>query len=104
MVVRRVGPLSCAKIGGAMYALMGLIAGIFFSLFAMAIGSAADADTHAGPMFGAIFGVGAIVLMPIFYGVLGFVMTLISAFIYNALAGMVGGIELEVESNTGLTT
>src|SRR5688572_1257934 len=36
MVINRVGPLSVAKIAGALYAIMGLIAGAVISLLAMA--------------------------------------------------------------------
>ena len=42
----------------------------------LAAGPVASDD---GAMFGALFGVGAIILLPIFYGVFGFVVTLIMA-------------------------
>jgi hypothetical protein len=35
------------------------------------------------------------VLFPILYGVMGFIFTLIAAWIYNGVAGMVGGIEID---------
>jgi hypothetical protein len=44
-----------------------------------------------------IFGVGAIVLFPVFYGVLGFIMAAIMAGLYNLFAGLVGGIELDLQ-------
>jgi hypothetical protein len=94
MTIRRVGPLSCAKIAAALYAVMGLVGGIFLSLAAMA--GAFAADNGPGGILGAMFGVGAIVMLPIFYGCLGFVATLILASIYNALASAVGGIEVEI--------
>ena len=46
--------------------------------------------------FGAIFGLAAILVLPILYGCMGFVMTAIMAMLYNALSGMVGGIEVDV--------
>jgi hypothetical protein len=46
---------------------------------------------------GAIFGVGAIILVPICYGALGFVMTLIMTWLFNVAVGMVGGIEVEAK-------
>jgi hypothetical protein len=95
MVIKRVNPISCAKIAGVLYALFGLIAGMIVSLVSMAFGGAA-AGEHAGmAMFGALFGIGAIVLMPIFYGLLGFVGALVGAFLYNLAAGWTGGIEIE---------
>ena len=94
MTIKRVGPLSCAKIGAALNGVIGLLAGIAFALAAMAGAFAASEDPVG--MFGAIFGVGAIVILPIFYACIGFVMTLIMAVIYNALASAVGGIEVDI--------
>jgi hypothetical protein len=47
--------------------------------------------------FGVLFGVGAIVLLPILYGCMGFVVSLVGAWLYNLAAGAVGGIELTVQ-------
>lgn len=95
MVIRRVGPLSCAKIAGALYAILGLIFGALFSFAAMA-GALASDESEFGAM-GAMFGIGAIVLLPILYGCLGFVMTLLMAWLYNVAAGIVGGVEIQTE-------
>lgn len=93
MTITRVGPLSVAKVAGFLYAIIGLIVGAFISLFSMAGAFAAGGD-GAGAM-GALFGVGAIVLLPIFYGCLGFVMTLIMAALFNVAVGIVGGVEID---------
>ena len=74
---------------------MGLLVGCIVSLIALVGGFASETFQAAG--LGAMFGVGAIIILPIFYGGLGFVMTLIGAWIYNVLAGLVGGIELDVQ-------
>lgn len=95
MTIRRVGPLSCAKVAGALYAVLGFIAGIFVSLAAMA-GAFASNQDGAGAL-GIVFGVGAVVLLPILYGCLGFVMTLIMTALYNALAGALGGVEVDIQ-------
>jgi hypothetical protein len=81
-----------------LYAIMGLLFGGVFSLVAT-LGAFAGPDNGFG-MLGALFGIGAVVIMPIFYGCMGFVMTLISAALYNAIAGMVGGIEIDVACAT----
>ena len=94
MVINRVGPVSCAKITGTLYAILGLIVGAFLSLFALAGGMASD--RAGGAMFGAVMGVGAIIILPIFYGCLGFIATLIGAWLYNVAAGIVGGVEIDV--------
>jgi hypothetical protein len=93
MTITRVGPLSVAKVAGLLYVIMGLVFGAFISLAAM-IGAFTANEQSAG-MMGALFGVGAIILLPIFYGCLGFVMTLLMAWLFNVVAGIVGGVEIE---------
>jgi hypothetical protein len=93
MTITRVGPLSVAKVAGLLYVIMGLVFGAFVSLAAM-VGAFAANDEAAGA-FGALFGVGAIILLPIFYGCLGFVMTLIMAALFNVATGIVGGVEVD---------
>ena len=106
MVIKRVGPLSCAKIAGTVYAIMGLIVGGIVSLVALAGGLISSSRAGAGGLAsssgigagaGAMLGVGAIVLFPILYGCMGFIATLIGAWLYNVVAGLVGGIEMDLE-------
>jgi hypothetical protein len=94
MVVNRIGPFSLAKLAAALYAILGLIFGALFTLFGMAGFMASGGE--GGGMMGAIFGIGAIVILPIVYGCLGFIGSLLMAFLYNVIAGMVGGVELDV--------
>lgn len=95
MVIRRIGPVSAAKIAGVLYAMMGFVFGGIFSLLSIVTG--AFAPNQAG-FPGMIFGAAAIIVLPIFYGILGFVMTLIMAALYNLIAGWVGGIEVDVDT------
>ena len=95
MVINRIGPLSCAKIVGTLYIFVGLVAGGILSLLAMA--GAFASTTSDASYFGAFLGVGSIIFFPLFYGCLGFVSALIGAWLYNLLAGVVGGIQLEVQ-------
>jgi hypothetical protein len=48
-----------------------------------------------GP-YGMLFGTLAIVIFPIFYGIVGGVFAAIGALIYNLAAGWVGGIEIDL--------
>jgi hypothetical protein len=100
MVIRRVNPISVAKIAGLLYGIIGLIIGAFISLIAMAVGTlgAGAGDHAAGPMMGMLFGAGAIIVMPLFYGVVSAIASALTAMIYNLLAGWVGGIEIEVDT------
>jgi hypothetical protein len=89
MVIRRVGALSCAKIAGLLYLILGFVFGACISLFAV-IGSGLFPD--GGSTF---FGAGAIVILPIFYGVGGFLGTLLMASLFNLVAGITGGVEVD---------
>ncbi len=95
MVIRHIGPLSVAKISGLLYAILGLVFGGIFSLIALVGGFAADSVGSGG--LGAIVGVAAVVVFPIMYGLLGFVSMLIAAWLYNVAAGVLGGVELDVQ-------
>ena len=95
MVIKRIGPMSLAKITGTLYAIVGLILGAIFSFVALVGAFSAGLSEEAG--FPAVFGVAAIILLPLVYGGLGFVATLIAAWLYNLLAGVVGGIELDLQ-------
>jgi hypothetical protein len=97
MVIRRVDPLSAGKIAGLLYAMIGLLFGAVFSVIGMAGATFASEAGDGAPFLGALFGVGAIIALPIFYGVLGFIAFAIGAVLYNVLAGMVGGLRVEVE-------
>ena len=92
--IKKIGVLSLGKILGIVYAIIGLIFGVFITLFSLT--GATFSQSGAG-LFGHLFGVGAIILLPIFYGVLGFVGGLIMALLYNLVAGLVGGLEIETE-------
>jgi hypothetical protein len=95
MIIKRVGPVSFAKVSGFLYALIGLIVGGILSLVALAGGFTSEAAGAAG--LGAIIGVGAVIVLPIMYGLMGFVATLIAAWLYNLAAGLVGGVEVDIQ-------
>lgn len=98
MVVKHVNPLSVAKVFAVLYALIGLLVGAVFALIGTIGGAFLPSEVEGGSaMFGAMFGVGAIVFLPIFYGVLGAIGGLIGAALYNVVAGMVGGIEVDLQ-------
>jgi len=100
MVVKRVGIGSAAKLSGAMYGSMGLIFGLIFGLLALfgaGIAQLAEGQDAPPAFLMPLFGVGAIILFPILYGVLGFVVGAISAALYNLFARMVGGLVVETE-------
>ena len=104
MTIRRVNVASAAKIGGTLYVILGLIFGVIVALISMAgagFAAAAQNDPEMprmmASMIGAMFGVGAIVVLPIFYGVMGLIGGALLAAIYNLVAGFTGGLVVDVE-------
>jgi hypothetical protein len=89
--IRRFGIGQTAKVIAVLYALMGLIFVPFFLV------AAAFAPRETG------FGTGFALALPILYGGLGFIFTAIACAIYNFVAGFVGGIEVELESERATT-
>jgi hypothetical protein len=93
-VIKSVGVLSVAKILGLIHACLGLIFIPFFLLIGLA-GTLAGGQRSP---FAGIIGLVFAFLMPIFYGVLGFIMGAIGAALYNLFAKWIGGIEFQVQS------
>lgn len=91
--LKSVGVLSCAKMFGVLYGCMGLI----FIPFAL-IGGMFGILSHqtGGAMGGAALLVLA-VLAPVIYGVMGFLLGALTAWVYNLVAKWMGGIELELQ-------
>lgn len=95
MIIKRFGVGSVAKMYGALMGGMGLIFGAIIALASLAGMGLAEGDE---PQFmAAAFGIGAVVILPIFYGVMGVVIGAISAALYNLVARVAGGIRIETE-------
>jgi hypothetical protein len=93
-IVKSVGVLSVAKIMGLIYACMGLIFAPVFLVVGM-MGSLMGQDKNP---FAGMAGVVLAVLIPFIYGAMGFIIGAIGALLYNLLAKLVGGFELELEA------
>ena len=85
LVIKKIPWYPLALMLGAMYVVIGLIAGAFFLLATLARGE------------GIVAGVLYFLFSPILYGVIGFIGGAILAALYNLLAPRIGGIRLEVE-------
>src|SRR5690348_3309659 len=100
MVIRRIGPLSAARIAALLYAIVGLVLGVIVSLLSVAGAFATEgfaANPTLRPGVGVLFGVGAIVVLPLMYGAFGFVGTLVFTWLYNTLAKVMGGVEIDLQ-------
>ena len=85
--VKRFGVAQTAKVAGILYVVMSAIIFIPLGLIGLVTGGA-----EGGP--GGLF----ILLMPLLYGVLGYVMIALMCFFYNVIAGKVGGFAIEFDS------
>ena len=92
--IKRIGPGSAFKVGLALYGLVGLIVGLFFGLVSM-LGGTLAFPAQTG-MFRVFFGIGAIIIWPVCYGIGGGIVAAISAAFYNLIAGWVGGLEVDI--------
>ena len=90
-VLRRLGILSLAKVTAIIMAVIGLIVGVFFALFA-GVGALSGM-----PMWFGGLGIAALILFPLLYAIIGFIYGAIVAAVYNVAASLVGGVELEFE-------
>jgi hypothetical protein len=99
MVIKRVSPLSAAKVAGVLYAGLGLVIGACISIFSMVMGAAMSGSNElpSSPLFGMLFGAGALIAAPIFYGIMGLIGGAIGALLYNLAAGIIGGLEIDVQ-------
>ena len=91
---------SLFKIAFFLYALVGLVVGLFYAVFMLVAGGLELAfleDEDFGG-FGLIGGILGLILVPFFavlYGTMGSVFITIAGWIYNLLAGFSGGIKFE---------
>ena len=106
--IKRMGVFSCAKIYSITLAAMGLIIGVIYGLIFMVVGGAmmAGGGRDSGMAGGSSIVIGLVMMIaiPVFYGIIGFIGGIVGALVYNVAAGVVGGLELEIENMDGGTT
>ncbi len=98
MQIKRVGVLSYAKISGVVMTGIALVVAIPLGLIMMIVGAAALSESGAAAGIGIGMGLAYMLILPVMYGVIGFIFGAVGALIYNVAAGFVGGIELELEN------
>jgi hypothetical protein len=98
VIVKSIGVLSAGKVMACLYSALGLILGGFLSLFALA-GAAVGGPNGGGANL--ILGVGSIIILPVMYGVLGFIGGIVMAALYNVVASFAGGIEIDLKPTLG---
>jgi hypothetical protein len=89
----RVAPLQLGVVFAAFYALLSLIV-VPFVLIALVVAPSIPNAQHQAVALSVGMGVFMVVLLPIVYGVMGFLFGLLAAVIYNLVAKMTGGVEI----------
>ena len=94
--LKKVTPISVAKLYAVISAIFGLLDGLAIAL----LGTAVREFAQGYEMFGEVsflsqFGVLAVIIVPIVYAIIGFIVAFIGAWIYNLIARFIGPIEVE---------
>jgi hypothetical protein len=103
MTIRRFGVISVAKMYGLLLFVLGLIIGVIYGLFFIIFGAAMSAfspggqEATAGGISSVVIGIVMMIAIPVMYGLFGFITGAIGALIYNAVAGIIGGVKFELE-------
>jgi hypothetical protein len=87
--IKKIGVLSLANLLAIIYAFMGLLSGIFVTLFSFL---SLSEGTGIFNLFS--FSKFSIIIFPVFYAIIGWLSGIIGAFIYNLAAKITKGVEL----------
>jgi hypothetical protein len=97
--IRNINPAQLAIVEGAIGVIFGLIAGIFFALIGfMGPGGYGMGGYGMGGYGMGGYGLLSIIILPIMYGIGGFVSGFITGIVYNFVARSSGGIEFTLET------
>jgi MFS family permease len=100
--LKRLDVWSCMKVAFILFAILGLLIGIFYAMIIGFVGSIIGplAGTEIEPLRGLFsggLGIFLAVFMAIFYAVMGTIATAITVWLYNVCARWVGGIKVNLE-------
>lgn len=104
--IKKLGLLSVGKMYGLLALIFSLLISIPYGLIIIVISlaggiGAGSQDGMAGLAVGGggiVMGLLVMIGLPIIYSIMGFLGGIIGALVYNLLAGMIGGVEIEVEN------
>lgn len=101
--IKRVDVWSLFKVAFVLYAVLGLIAGLFYGFVFVALGQIGGLLEDEGiPGLGVLSGALGVLAAPVLavlYGVFGSVVVAIGGVLYNLAARWVGGITLDLDMN-----
>ena len=100
LTLNRVDPVSAGKVFGCLYAFLGIFGGMFIGGMMLLEAGVNRGGNGPGESFGLILGAMMLVLVPIGYGLMGFIIGLLMSLVYNLVAGYFGGLVLEVNDES----
>jgi len=84
--LKKIEPLKAGYVSGLLYLLISVIIIVPFTLLGSIVGTKEN-----------VLGMFVVIIIPIIYGIVGFLGGLITAALYNFVAKNIGGLEIEVE-------
>ena len=98
MVINKIGVGSLFKVAACLYGSIGLIIGVcIFLVSLLGLGLPTDGEAGMPNWVAPVFGAGAIIILPLLYGILGAIALSLVAMLYNFAARTVGGVQIEVD-------
>jgi len=100
--IKKIGVFSFGKFQAVLGALIGLVCGILYSFGGLiidvlvTIGWMTSAET-TGLSYGTVLAFGALIGIPIIFTIVGFLLGLVEAILYNLLAKWFGGLRIDFE-------
>jgi len=91
--IRRISTSSAFLVGMALHGLIGFLVGI-----GLAVISGMDVPAGTEPSLVERLGAWAVIVVPFVYGIAGGLVTAIAATLYNAVASVVGGLRIELNT------
>lgn len=100
--LKRIDPWSAARVLGALYAMVGVLVGLFAACFTMVgVGAQSEVAGFGASDAAALSGLGvfAILVFPVIYGIIGLIAGVVISSLYNIVAGWTGGFEIELSND-----
>ena len=95
MELKKVGILSLGKIAGLIGLVVGIIAVIILAIMQKILSSLVTAQLNMQELYTLTWK--TILIIPLYYAIIGFIWGVAIAFIYNLAAKYIGGIKLELK-------
>lgn len=94
MVLKRIDPMSYAKVYAVITALVIFVICLIYAFFIIAFAGMFGEDAGA---IGAGIAIAIVIIAPIVYGIMVFLLGLLMAWLYNVVAARIGGVEFDFE-------